>query len=739
MSNIYAAIEESIKSALAAGVPVPPHTVIQKTDEFERIDRKMVKLSNELKLINSKITSDFTGTSANKCVGVIESYVTYYKQGALIHADTMDVSAPPLADDKPVIVDLTALKTLINTITTKRDSAIERTDRMNAKIDAMVWEGDDAAIARIQWNLIQKGPDSHIQNAADRTAEYIEMLRKTESFYKQAQEATAGAQGTRITIRIQRLKDIAGWLNRILQDTSTHMDSAVKLTNAAQSILRHQEDNRLTFIRRLNLEELREARRLLQETAEAFEEAERNIEQTRQDFLAYCRDHPRGTDLQTIRQRTALLTEASIGTMTQYPGCGQYKIGIEGIIVYRNFNIIPNGDIRYRWGGASFFDAPPEIVTQADINELAHLYLQMPPSAIEQFYSDGTDATGQLKPTCDKVLNLALFHRLKAPITEIWNAYTNGETSFIDALSQTLTTGQTLIPQILRDPQNPSATPNPPGLLDIGHIFRHMAAITILPNPVNHMANGQQIAAKTVTTISNAKEDLAATKNRLTEIFLHNAPAFLKETNQLIDITIKNYFVPTAHMWAEYAHNEPSVLGFFDTIGKTLHQGCATERLLLNDICDFAVPAFNNILDDTDLSPETKQTLRHHFASIVGTARRGFSYTLYTIEGIANGSVNLLSWAAGIVEYAAALGLTIVDLPTWGMDSLFGNPDAPEIIYRDWAHRRVHEGNVAIWEGIEGIIYLNNLTKDPEAMKYFLSGILEEICDQVDEKGIEGA
>ncbi|MDR2737003.1 MAG: hypothetical protein LBB49_05510 [Gracilibacteraceae bacterium] len=57
--------------------------------------------------------------------------------------------------------------------------------------------------------------------------------------------------------------------------------------------------------------------------------------------------------------------------------------------------------------------------------------------------------------------------------------------------------------------------------------------------------------------------------------------------------------------------------------------------------------------------------------------------------------------------------LSIVNCPLI-MDSLFGNPDAPKIIYRDWAHRRVHEGNVAIWEGIEGIIYLNNLTKDPE-------------------------
>ena len=159
--------------------------------------------------------------------------------------------------------------------------------------------------------------------------------------------------------------------------------------------------------------------------------------------------------------------------------------------------------------------------------------------------------------------------------------------------------------------------------------------------------------------------DLAATKNRLTEIFLHNAPAFLKGTSRLIDILENEYLEPTKTMWTEYGSNEPSILGFFDTIGKTLHQGYATERHLLGDICDFAVPAFNNILDDTDLSPQ--------------------------------------------------------------------------IIYRDWAHRRVHEGNVAIWEGIEGIIYLNNLTKDPEAMMSFLSGILEEICDQVDEKGIEGA
>gem|GEM_PF-1557142 len=737
MSNIYATIEESIKSALAAGVPVPAYTINQKTNEFERIDRKMVKLSNELNLIAKMLTQDFKGIGADTRAGAVEAYVSNYRQGAVTRHGDLDVSPPSLTIEKPIEINLSAIKTVMTTIDNKRNSAIDRIVRMNAKHDAMIWQGDDASQTRVQWSLLTAGAHSGIQNAIDANAQYVEMLKKTTTYYTRAQE-TVGKAGGAINIRPQRLIDITAWLTRIIQDTQPHIDAAAKLTKAALEILRPEEQKRLYYVRRLDLEDLKETRRLLLETAEAFQDAERDVEHARQDFLQHCIDHPPALPLQTLQERTALLTEASISTMNQYPECTPIQIGKEGIVVYEDFNITPTGDIQHRWA-IDLFDVPPETITPSEISELAYLYLKMPPQVQARFYSEGTTQYGQLKPTCDKVIQLALFHKLKAPITEIWNTYTNGETSLTNALNQTLTTGQTLIPQILRDPKNPSATPNPPGLLDIGHIFRHMAAITILPNPVNHMANGQQIAAKTVTTISNAKQDLAATKNRLTEIFLHNAPAFLKETSRLIDILVNEYLEPTKTMWTEYGSNEPSILGFFDTIGKTLHQGYATERHLLDDICDFAVPAFNNILDDTDLSPETKQTLGHHFASIVGTARRGFSYTLYTIEGIANGSVNLLSWAAGIVEYAAALGLTIVDLPTWGMDSLFGNPDAPQIIYRDWAHRRVHEGNVAIWEGIQGIIYLNNLTKDPEAMMYFLSGILEEICDQVDEKGIEGA
>jgi len=54
--------------------------------------------------------------------------------------------------------------------------------------------------------------------------------------YKEAQE-TIGGQGDKINIRIQKLKDIAQWLSRVIDNTLDPKDRAGKLFRSAPEIL----------------------------------------------------------------------------------------------------------------------------------------------------------------------------------------------------------------------------------------------------------------------------------------------------------------------------------------------------------------------------------------------------------------------------------------------------------------------------------------------------------------------
>ncbi|MCL1792168.1 MAG: hypothetical protein FWG40_12670, partial [Peptococcaceae bacterium] len=304
MGFLLATIAQGIKTAMATGTDIPPTIISKKNTVYETINTKMVRLSNELETIADMLADDFRGIGTRECSGIIRDYITEYRQSAgIFYANP----APSLPNEPPIKVNEVNINRNIATLITTREAHTDMSKRLNTEADSMEWQGEDAAMARIRWNMIA-GPRSNTQYITDCMEVYIQTMQKTLAYYTEAQETTAGPQGTPMVVRIRKLDSIADWIDQVYRETLPHIEDATGLNRIVSSIvprpgqpvpaiLQPGERTRLLNISRIQLDRLQRVRQTLLNTAEAFREAGKKAEAARQEFLRFCYDrHPVGFD-----------------------------------------------------------------------------------------------------------------------------------------------------------------------------------------------------------------------------------------------------------------------------------------------------------------------------------------------------------------------------------------------------------------------------------------------------------
>jgi hypothetical protein len=186
-------------------------------------------------------------------------------------------------------------------------------------------------------------------------------MEKSLAAYSEAQEATADPNGETIIVQIQKLRDIATWLDRVYWDTLPHIEDASGLKRIAATIVPRPgqvvptllppgEQTRLHTITMIQLDEVPNVKNTLIRTAEAFEEAERKAEAARQEFLRFCFERPFvGLDYDDIHNMTAPLTPAALAAMAQQERYDCLDVTPDGGAVFRYFTITPDGLKSYNW------------------------------------------------------------------------------------------------------------------------------------------------------------------------------------------------------------------------------------------------------------------------------------------------------------------------------------------------------------------------------------------------------
>ncbi|MCL1791250.1 MAG: hypothetical protein FWG40_07830 [Peptococcaceae bacterium] len=358
MGFLLAAIDQGIKTAMATGTDIPPAILNKKRTVFETINTKMVRLSNELETIANMLADDFKGVGTRECADIIRHYMVEFRCSAGIFYGE---AIPPLPSDKPPLrFNAASVSAAVFKLISARDNHVDTYARLTAKTDAMDWRGEDASMARIQWNLIA-GPKSNTRSIADCLDAFILIMQKSVACYSAAQETTSGPQEDPILIQTQKLRGIASWIDSVYWETLPHIEDASGLNRIAAtivprpgqsvtSILQPSEKNRLQHITKIHLDTLRQVKTTLLHTADAFEEAERKVEAARQEFLSFCFDRPPiGSTHGDILNMTAPLTQATLATMALYDRYDCLDISFDGSAVFQYFSIDPNGVKTYNW------------------------------------------------------------------------------------------------------------------------------------------------------------------------------------------------------------------------------------------------------------------------------------------------------------------------------------------------------------------------------------------------------
>ena len=359
MGFLLAAIDQGIKTAMATGTDIPPAILNKKRTVFETINTKMVRLSNELETIANMLADDFKGVGTRECADIIRHYMVEFRCSAGIFYGE---AIPPLPSDKPPLrFNPAGVSAAVFKLISARDNHVDTYARLTAKTDAMDWRGEDASMARIQWNLIA-GPKSNTRSIADCLDAFILIMQKSVACYSAAQETTSGPQEDPILIQTQKLRGIASWIDSVYWETLPHIEDASGLNRIAAtivprpgqsvtSILQPSEKNRLQHITKIHLDTLRQVKTTLLHTADTFEEAERKVEAARQEFLSFCFDRPPiGSTHGDILNMTAPLTQATLATMALYDRYDCLDIHIDGSAVFQYFTVSPDGSKIYNWG-----------------------------------------------------------------------------------------------------------------------------------------------------------------------------------------------------------------------------------------------------------------------------------------------------------------------------------------------------------------------------------------------------
>ena len=163
---MFTILEQGIQAALAAGQAIPPALVNMKDEKFRSIDKEMYRLSNDLDRIADMLFNEFSGVGNTGAADRISDYALRYREATHTYVSPRDDAKPFLSQDKPLKVNLSGICEVINRINAAREARQASTERMKAGANAMVWEGEDATLARIQWNLMS-GPGSNHQIITD--------------------------------------------------------------------------------------------------------------------------------------------------------------------------------------------------------------------------------------------------------------------------------------------------------------------------------------------------------------------------------------------------------------------------------------------------------------------------------------------------------------------------------------------------------------------------------------------
>jgi hypothetical protein len=329
---------------------------------FDTINRGLVRLSNQLTEIAETLTYDFAGINNKRCAEIIDDYVIDFRYASRINFFEMFVPTPKLAKGDDIEIDLAEIGRVTAGFRESRDAIEESVAGMDDGVHAMDWDSKDATLTLIQYNLTVRGPYSTIQHVADSMDDYIRMLENVEDYFIQARDEAVGTFDTLIVIDPEKLLLVAAWLRRIITEAGSLKSAAFKLKIETDKVipdtislaavppaLSPEESNRLFYILRIDLEQLSDVARKLQNTANSFMEADLKAAMEIEGFWSDCNNGRRmGKDLSARQEDTALLSEEVLSAMKQFPEFNSYEID-HGNVSYKYFNIYAAGRFEYRF------------------------------------------------------------------------------------------------------------------------------------------------------------------------------------------------------------------------------------------------------------------------------------------------------------------------------------------------------------------------------------------------------